>query len=207
MSLHSDQPEGTTALWCFSCYTFLTSLGTYCTRYCSWNSEWNTLFNQQEVDCSYSTFHAFLFHLILSSLVTFVLCLFRWIDWRILTKTRYLLSIESGMRISFFHRLNKGFGSNFQCYRVQQKPKDLQKVHCCEFNNQKICIFSSLTLFLFLFQQLPLKNGSESFSNWISPPVPVYFNVYVFNYTNAVEIMSRDGVRPHVKEMGPYVYK
>lgn len=56
-------------------------------------------------------------------------------------------------------------------------------------------------------KQLPLKNGSESFSNWISPPVPVYFNVYVFNYTNAVEIMSRDGVRPHVKEMGPYVYK
>lgn len=58
-----------------------------------------------------------------------------------------------------------------------------------------------------LKKQLPLINGTEAFNNWMKPPVPIYFNVYLFNYLNAKEIMSKDGITPHVIEMGPYVYR
>ncbi|CAI9722449.1 membrane 2-like [Octopus vulgaris] len=54
--------------------------------------------------------------------------------------------------------------------------------------------------------QVPLTNNSESFNNWLNPPIPVYFQVYVFNYTNS-EAIQKNGTNPSVTETGPYTYK
>ncbi|XP_014778407.1 lysosome membrane protein 2 [Octopus bimaculoides] len=54
--------------------------------------------------------------------------------------------------------------------------------------------------------QVPLTNNSESFNNWLKPPIPVYFQVYVFNYTNSKAI-QKNGTNPAVTETGPYTYR
>ncbi|GAB1602937.1 scavenger receptor class B member 1-like [Argonauta hians] len=55
-------------------------------------------------------------------------------------------------------------------------------------------------------EQVPLTNNSESMKNWLNPPIPVYFEVYVFNYTNSKNITT-NGDNPVVTEAGPYVYR
>lgn len=40
---------------------------------------------------------------------------------------------------------------------------------------------------------------------WKSPPVPVYSKFYIFNVTNPIDIKT--GKKPHVEEIGPFVYR
>ena len=51
-----------------------------------------------------------------------------------------------------------------------------------------------------------IKNGSDSFDNWVSPTVPVYMKFTFFNVTNPAEV-AKNVSKPVVKEMGPYVYR
>nr|XP_043868769.1 lysosome membrane protein 2c [Solea senegalensis] len=50
-----------------------------------------------------------------------------------------------------------------------------------------------------------LKNGSEAFEAWESPPAPIYMQFYFFNLTNPLEVL--DGEKPAVVEVGPYTYR
>nr|XP_003477701.1 lysosome membrane protein 2 [Cavia porcellus] len=57
-------------------------------------------------------------------------------------------------------------------------------------------------------QQKPnvvLRNGTEVFHSWESPPLPVYTQFYFFNVTNPEEILR--GERPLLEEVGPYTYR
>lgn len=44
------------------------------------------------------------------------------------------------------------------------------------------------------------------FPNWVDLPVPVLTSVYFFNVTNAWEV-EKNGAKPILKEVGPYVYR
>uniref|UniRef100_H0VMP9 Scavenger receptor class B member 2 n=2 Tax=Cavia porcellus TaxID=10141 RepID=H0VMP9_CAVPO len=50
-----------------------------------------------------------------------------------------------------------------------------------------------------------LRNGTEVFHSWESPPLPVYTQFYFFNVTNPEEILR--GERPLLEEVGPYTYR
>ena len=57
-----------------------------------------------------------------------------------------------------------------------------------------------------MFQSVVLKNGSESYDAWKDPPVTVYMKFWLFNVTNADDVLNNDA-KPQVEEIGPYVYR
>ncbi|KAH8864874.1 Lysosome membrane protein isoform 1 [Schistosoma japonicum] len=72
-----------------------------------------------------------------------------------------------------------------------------------------VCVIGIFT-FNYLFSNLISKKlailpGSEVYNNWISPSVPVYFSIYLYNLTNPHEVLR--GGRPRFAEVGPYVYR
>lgn len=56
-----------------------------------------------------------------------------------------------------------------------------------------------------LFQSVILKKDTQQWKAFEEIPFPLNFTVYMFNVTNAEEILQ--GGKPLVKEVGPYVYK
>ena len=50
-----------------------------------------------------------------------------------------------------------------------------------------------------------LKNGSQAFEYWLSPPATVLRKYYFFDILNPIE--AENGAKPIVAERGPYVYK
>ena len=59
--------------------------------------------------------------------------------------------------------------------------------------------------FPFVFQQVKLTNGSETWEKWSDIPLPVYLSFYIFNVTNPLEVEL--GGKPRLQEVGPYVYR
>jgi hypothetical protein len=57
-----------------------------------------------------------------------------------------------------------------------------------------------------IIENIQLRNGSEAFNNWLSPPAAIYIDFHFFNVTNADEIVG-NFTRPRVEELGPYVYR
>lgn len=57
----------------------------------------------------------------------------------------------------------------------------------------------------FIFQEITLREGSQAFGWWKSPPVMPQMKVYIYNVTNADEFLN-NGSKPIVEELGPYVY-
>jgi len=58
----------------------------------------------------------------------------------------------------------------------------------------------------FSLQQLVLKNGTINYENWVETPIPMYFAVYMFNWTNSDQVREWRTVKPHFDELGPYVF-
>lgn len=54
--------------------------------------------------------------------------------------------------------------------------------------------------------ELVLKVGSTNYDAWIKTPIPIYFEIFVFNWTNAAEYRNPN-VKPHFQECGPYVFR
>lgn len=54
-------------------------------------------------------------------------------------------------------------------------------------------------------KQLNLKPGSEPRKMWEKFPIAVNFSIYVFNLTNPDEVQN--GGKPHVQEVGPFVFE
>jgi hypothetical protein len=50
-----------------------------------------------------------------------------------------------------------------------------------------------------------LVKGTEAYERWQKLPVPLFFNIYVFNVTNFDDVQN--GANPVVQEIGPYVYE
>lgn len=58
-----------------------------------------------------------------------------------------------------------------------------------------------------LTKELVLTKTSQSFNLWKETPIPMYFSVYLFNWTNADEVIeSKWAVKPKLEQCGPYVF-
>uniref|UniRef100_A0A0A9ZAI4 Protein croquemort n=2 Tax=Lygus hesperus TaxID=30085 RepID=A0A0A9ZAI4_LYGHE len=56
-----------------------------------------------------------------------------------------------------------------------------------------------------LRDELQLTNSSRSFDLWKETPIPMYLEVYMFNWTNPLETLSGKA-KPNFVEMGPYTF-
>lgn len=59
-------------------------------------------------------------------------------------------------------------------------------------------------MFLF-FQQVQLKDGTDTRKIWTKFPFFIGFRVWLFNITNPEQI--KNGAKPIVKQVGPYFYE
>ncbi|XP_026732809.1 protein peste-like isoform X1 [Trichoplusia ni] len=55
-----------------------------------------------------------------------------------------------------------------------------------------------------LATQLMLAPGSRSYQNWVAPTVPLYFDIYFFNWTNSERFPDE---KPILEELGPYRFR
>ncbi|XP_025087249.1 lysosome membrane protein 2-like isoform X1 [Pomacea canaliculata] len=53
---------------------------------------------------------------------------------------------------------------------------------------------------------LPLKTGSDSYNDWVSPPAPIFFQIWVFDVTNHDEVLKL-GAKPNLNQIGPFTYR
>ncbi|CAL8137069.1 unnamed protein product [Orchesella dallaii] len=54
-------------------------------------------------------------------------------------------------------------------------------------------------------QQVRLEEGGDTWKKWENIPIPIFMKVYIFNITNPAEL--KNGEKPVVEELGPYVYQ
>ncbi|GBO98673.1 Protein peste [Eumeta japonica] len=52
--------------------------------------------------------------------------------------------------------------------------------------------------------QIRLSPNSRAFREWVVPSVPLYFEVFMFNWTNSERF---PGEPPHVQQLGPYRFR
>ncbi|XP_014253015.1 protein croquemort-like [Cimex lectularius] len=87
----------------------------------------------------------------------------------------------------------------------------LEKVILLGFGGVLFVLFCTVSiawpLFFFsqLKEQLVLTNQSKSYTLWKDTPIPMYLEIYMFNWTNPEETLKK-GKTPHFVEMGPYVF-
>jgi hypothetical protein len=56
-----------------------------------------------------------------------------------------------------------------------------------------------------LYPQLKIQNGTINYDNWKETPIPMYLEVYFFNWTNYEDVRNAS-IKPKFDEMGPYVF-
>ncbi|XP_057325256.1 protein croquemort-like isoform X2 [Microplitis mediator] len=57
-----------------------------------------------------------------------------------------------------------------------------------------------------LFKELVLSPTSQSYTMWEKTPIPMYLEIYLFNWTNPKDFSLKSKYKPHFNEMGPYVF-
>ncbi|CAH1118568.1 unnamed protein product [Phaedon cochleariae] len=73
------------------------------------------------------------------------------------------------------------------------------------------CFGTTVMLFTNLFDnyvlsQLIISNGSDAFRIWENPTPKALYSFHIFNYTNIGDYELGNDKKPHVQEIGPYVY-
>ncbi|KAJ8303565.1 hypothetical protein KUTeg_019961 [Tegillarca granosa] len=62
-----------------------------------------------------------------------------------------------------------------------------------------------LFIYLFIQQNMIIKEGGMMFEIWRDLPLPIYMQIYMFDVLNPDEVLR--GKKPYVKQKGPYTYK
>ena len=55
--------------------------------------------------------------------------------------------------------------------------------------------------------EVVLVNGSFSLPIWLDPPVKMYKDFFIFNWTNPEEVVNNNSIKPAFKVLGPYKYR
>lgn len=53
-------------------------------------------------------------------------------------------------------------------------------------------------------QEMKLEPKSDSFKLWKDPPIPLKFDVYLYNWTNPRNLTEDDFEKPILQQIGPY---
>lgn len=72
--------------------------------------------------------------------------------------------------------------------------------------NSRTTFFTRSSSSSFSSQKIILRNGSEMFEYWTNPPIDPIIKVYVFNYTNILEIANGVDELIRLEEVGPWTY-
>ncbi|KAL7034796.1 hypothetical protein ACKWTF_008098 [Chironomus riparius] len=70
-----------------------------------------------------------------------------------------------------------------------------------------ILIFWPAIFKSFLSKELMIDEKSQSFKEWKSPSIELYFDVYLFNWTNAEDFTFPEFTKPIFEELGPYRFR
>ncbi|XP_041674770.1 protein peste [Drosophila eugracilis] len=78
-----------------------------------------------------------------------------------------------------------------------------------------LCIFSGIYLLLNWIdmftrmrgKEMALSPTSRSFEGWKVSPLPLNFDVYLFNWTNPQDFYVGSGKKPHFQQLGPYRFR
>ncbi|KAG5680460.1 hypothetical protein PVAND_009968 [Polypedilum vanderplanki] len=100
---------------------------------------------------------------------------------------------------------------------MEQKNSKISgsKSWCCKYNIIAVTLIAfgiSMLLFLpdYLQKQmninLELQPDSRTFPEWKKPTVPLYMDIYIFNWTNPEDINNHT-TKPIVKQLGPYRFR
>ena len=54
---------------------------------------------------------------------------------------------------------------------------------------------------------LILNPDSESYKLWIKTPMPLFLEIYLFNWTNSEEFLKNKTIKPDFSEVGPFVFQ
>lgn len=79
-------------------------------------------------------------------------------------------------------------------------------------NYMMICVYNFFVLFFksfvyCIFQELALKPESKSFQMWKKPPFALYFDIYLYNWTNPTNLTEANYEKPILKQIGPYRFR
>ena len=57
------------------------------------------------------------------------------------------------------------------------------------------------------FQEIVLSPDSKSYAVWKTPPMPINFDIYLYNWTNPTNFTQNEFVKPILEQIGPYRFK
>ncbi|XP_068155739.1 lysosome membrane protein 2 [Drosophila tropicalis] len=94
---------------------------------------------------------------------------------------------------------------------TSKNQRNAKLLRCASFG-MTLILFGSLLLLTdpaknILETQMSLRSGSLLYYLWLSPPLDVYINVFMFNYTNVDAFAAGEATKLKIEEVGPYVYK
>lgn len=67
-------------------------------------------------------------------------------------------------------------------------------------------VWPTLTLKYLIYPKLKLLNGTLNYENWKETPIPMYLEIYLFNWTNSADVHN-SSIKPNFAELGPYVFR
>lgn len=92
---------------------------------------------------------------------------------------------------------------------------------CCGRTQRKVWVFGIGTVLILLGgftialwpsfidseiqKQLVIKKGSPTFDKWSVIPIPIFLEIYLYNWTNPDKVKDPN-VKPHFQEVGPFVW-
>lgn len=56
-------------------------------------------------------------------------------------------------------------------------------------------------------RNLELNEASKSYQFWIKTPMPLYMELYLYNWTNSQEFLRDKTIKPAFNQVGPFVFR
>jgi len=69
-----------------------------------------------------------------------------------------------------------------------------------------LCVLWPFLVSRLIASQLALSPNTRSYNMWVETPIPIYFHIYMFNWTNPSTSL-RGPDKPAFTQMGPYVFR
>ena len=67
-------------------------------------------------------------------------------------------------------------------------------------------LYSNIFTFLYIFQQLVIKEGTPAYNAWVETPIPVYTKFYFFDMITPRDLFHSHE-KPILEERGPYTFR
>lgn len=128
-----------------------------------------------------------------------------------ITTNSYLISFNRSLSVKYYlliFQIHYFVGSPDMCCR-------------CGETQRKIWVFGVGTILIVLggvtialwppfieseiMKQLVIREGSPTFDKWAEIPIPIYLEVYLYNWTNPDKAKDPN-MKPHFQEVGPFVW-